>query len=120
MDVTLRIKGQDRAVAVEAAYLLARYLSHRLTKEKFLRQLKVDVKTPDQQKARELVLEIVADIEDAERMDIAHLTPQRRASYAEQVEELLSGISDSQIEHARVLDALLDLRMPEMGKGTPP
>lgn len=110
MDVTQRIRKEGRSVAVETAYLLTRYLSHRLTKERFLRQLKADVQIPEQQKAKELVLEIVADIEGAEGSDIAHIANRQRAAYARQVESLLSDLSRSGIEQARVRDTLKQLR----------
>ena len=89
MNIDKHLIGLARPALIETIYLAGRYLTHRLTKDSFLRQLKADVETPDRKKAVPVVLDIVKEIEKREGAAIEDLPGEKRFSYAEKLDDIL-------------------------------
>lgn len=108
--VLRRLGRQPRSVAVEAAYLVVRYLSHRLTRASFLALLEVEPMLPYQRKAGALALGIISAIELAEGTDAAGLPQPIRHEYERELTAaVLDGGETDRIDRAKVDAALREL-----------
>jgi hypothetical protein len=110
MPLLRKLEGQDRSIAIEAIYLLARYLSHRLTPKQFLAQTSADAAPPGQDKAVPLVLDMVASIEAAEGRQIGKLSNERRLAYQTLLITAFLTEGTDPIDPAQIEAILKDLR----------
>ncbi len=94
------LQRQSRPVAIEAAYLLLRLVTHRLTRERFLAQADAELTLPYQRQALNLAMELVSLIEAQERVDIQVLSGQRRAAYAAHLTHTILH-ADDDVDHIR-------------------
>ena len=102
-----RLGQQPRSVAVEAAYLLVRYLSHRLSKDNFLAQVQAEPMLPYQHKAVELVLDLISTIEKSEGTDASRMPDPIRHEYEAQLTQaILEGGDRRQVDRTMVDAAL--------------
>lgn len=106
-----RLRQQPWSVAVEAAYLIVRYLSHRLSKANFLAQVEAEPMLPYRCKAVELALDIVSTIEQSEGTDASRLPDPVRLEYERQLTQaILEGGERDLVDRSKVDAALRELR----------
>jgi hypothetical protein len=110
MNVEAILAGLARPALVESVYLVGRYLSHRLTRDVFLRQLQADIDAPDRDDAVATALLIVRDIERQEGAPIEDLPEETRASYANLLDEVLRKHVEPSMDTAEVDEVLSELR----------
>jgi hypothetical protein len=109
--VLQHLRSQPRPVAVEAAYLLLRLVTHGLTRERFLAQADAELTLPYQRQALNLAMELVSLIEVQERVDIQILSGPRRAAYAA---HLTHAILNAEDDVDRVKPEQIDAELREL------
>jgi hypothetical protein len=98
--VLRQLQQQPRSVAIEAAYLLLRLMTHGLTRERFLAQADVELRLPYQRQALSIAMDLVSLIEGQEQTDIHVLSGQRRAAYAAHLTHAILNADDI-VDHIR-------------------
>jgi|SRR5665213_1110642 len=94
------LQQQLRSVAIEAAYLLLRLMTHGLTRERLLAQADAELRLPYQRQALGLAMELVSLIETQEQVGIQDLSGQRRAAYAAHLTHAILNADDA-VDHIR-------------------
>jgi hypothetical protein len=89
MDFDQFTDGLARSTLVEVVYLAGRYLTHRLTMERFDRQLRADVSTEAHEQAAGIVRDIIRAIEAKEGVAIHDLPSEKRFEYVDLLSDKL-------------------------------
>jgi hypothetical protein len=98
--VLQHLQRQPQPVAIEAAYLLLRLVTHGLTRERFLAQADAELTLPYQRQALSLAMQLVSLIEAQERVDIQLLSGKRRAAYATHLTHAILNADDA-VDHIK-------------------